>query len=67
MKSLGKILKGFNKTVAELEQLEAANAAEASSKRTKASTLINEAEAKEDEAKKAASVRLNITKLLGGQ
>ena len=67
MKGLDKILKGFNKTVADLEKLEATNALESSKKRDKAATLINEAEAKEREAEQAAKVRGNINKILGGE
>lgn len=67
MKGLDKILKGFNKTVADLEKLEAINSAESSKKREKAGTLILEAEAKEHEAKQAAKVRGNINKILGGE
>lgn len=67
MKGLDKILKGFNKTVAELQSLEASNAVDAAKKRDKATTLVSQAEAKELEAQQAANVRSNIEKLLGGE
>lgn len=65
MKSLGKILQNFNKTVAQLEELEARNKVTAESKRQKANVLIHDAESKELEAEKSAKVRDNIQKLLG--
>lgn len=67
MKNLGQILKGFNKTKAELEALEANNAKVALAKRNKAASLIDDAAAKESEAERAAKVRLNIEKFLGGE
>ena len=65
-KNLNQILNTFTKTVNDLKSLEDSNYLEASKKRKKAAQITSEADSAVDEAQRAAKVRENIEKLLGG-